>query len=450
MNLPSRRRIFTVSEITHDVKCLLEEKFSSVWIEGEVSNFILASSGHIYFALKDKGAQIKCAFFRNKARYLRFKISDGQQVVVCGSLGVYEPRGEYQLYVDFVEPKGIGELQQAFEQLKAKLEAEGLFDPVHKKPLPLLPRKIGIVTSPTGAVIQDILRILGRRHHNMQILLYPSKVQGEGAAGEIAAGIRFLNMLSDIDVIIVGRGGGSIEDLWPFNEEMVARAIYQSEIPVISAVGHETDFTIADFVADLRAPTPSAAAELVVTQKSEFVERLGNLEKQLIRGLKYNLSCLRSHLLELSAEKVLGSLHGRVRLHQQRLDELIFRIRNNQSSRLREARARCQLLEQRVLQFDPVRWLEAQKKWLDHTTERLGAAARLKLRKIRAQWELFSGQLSVLGPQAVLERGYAICRDSGGKVLIDAQDLSVGDLIHITLARGKVEGRAEKIRTSEP
>ncbi len=450
MNLPSRRRIFTVSEITHDVKCLLEEKFSSVWIEGEVSNFIQASSGHIYFVLKDKGAQIKCAFFRNKARYLRFKIGDGQQVVVCGSLGVYEPRGEYQLYVDFVEPKGIGELQQAFEQLKAKLEAEGLFDPAHKKPLPLLPRKIGIVTSPTGAVIQDILRILGRRHHNMQILLYPSKVQGEGAAAEIAAGIRFLNGLPDIDVIIIGRGGGSIEDLWPFNEEIVARAIYQSDIPVISAVGHETDFTIADFVADLRAPTPSAAAELVVTQKSEFVERLGNLEKQLIRGLKYNLSCLRSHVLGLGAEKVLGALDGRVRLHQQRLDELIFRLRNSQSSRLREARAHCQLLEQRVVRFDPVRWLEAQKKLLGHTTEMLDVAVRLKLRKIRAHWELLSGQLSILGPQAALERGYAICRDSDGKILKDARNLSVGDLFQVTLARGKLEGRAEKIHTAEP
>jgi exodeoxyribonuclease VII large subunit len=449
MNLSSRRRIFTVTEITHDVKCLLEGNFSGIWVEGEVSNFILASSGHIYFVLKDKGAQIKCAFFRNKARSLRFKIGDGQQVVVSGSLSVYEPRGEYQLYVDSIEPKGIGELQLAFEQLKAKLEAEGLFDPAHKKALPILPRKIGIVTSPTGAVIQDMLRILGRRHHNMQILLYPCKVQGEGAAGEIAAGIRYLNTLPALDVMIIGRGGGSIEDLWPFNEEIVARAIYHSNIPVISAVGHETDFTIADFVADLRAPTPSAAAEMVVTQKSEFVEKLKNLEKQFTRGLQFYLSQLRNCVLELSAEKVLGTLLGRIRLHQQKSDELEFRLRNSQSRQLGEARARGQLLDRQLERFDPIRLLETQKKTMDHITEQLMASLRLRLQTLRARLQLVSGQLGALGPQAVLERGYAICRDAQGKVVKNAQDLSVGDLIQVSLARGKIEGRTEKIYPPE-
>jgi exodeoxyribonuclease VII large subunit len=449
MNLSSRRRIFTVTEITHDVKCLLEGTFSGIWVEGEVSNFILASSGHIYFVLKDKGAQIKCAFFRNKARSLRFKIGDGQQVVVSGSLSVYEPRGEYQLYVDSIEPKGIGELQLAYEQLKAKLEAEGLFDPAHKKALPILPRKIGIVTSPTGAVIQDMLRILGRRHHNMQILLYPCKVQGEGAAGEIAAGIRYLNALPALDVMIIGRGGGSIEDLWPFNEEIVARAIYHSNIPVISAVGHETDFTIADFVADLRAPTPSAAAEMVVTQKSEFVEKLKNLEKQFTRGLQFYLSQLRNGVLELSAEKVLGTLLGRIRLQQQRADELEFRLRNSQSRQLGEARARGQLLDRQLERFDPIRLLETQKKTMDHITEQLMASLRLRLQILRARLQLLSGQLGALGPQAVLERGYAICRDARGKVVKNARDLSVGDLIQVSLARGKIEGRTEKIYPPE-
>jgi len=271
MNLFAPRKIYTVSEITAGVKACLESEFSEISVEGEISNLAAAASGHLYFGLKDKGAQMRCVCFRGKARFLKFQAEDGLQVVASGNLSVYEPRGDYQLIVDFMEPKGFGSLQLAFEQLKARLQAAGLFDAQRKKPLPLLPRCIGIVTSPTGAAIQDILRILRRRHENVQVLIYPTRVQGQGAAAEIAGGIRALNRLSEIDVMIVGRGGGSLEDLWAFNEEIVARAIFESRIPVISAVGHEVDFTIADFVADVRAPTPSAAAELVVSQKNAML-----------------------------------------------------------------------------------------------------------------------------------------------------------------------------------
>jgi exodeoxyribonuclease VII large subunit len=445
MNYPPRRRTYSVSEITGEVKSLLEETFHDVSVEGEISNFLQASSGHIYFVLKDKGAQIKCAFFKNKARYSKCRLGDGQQVVVTGSIGVYEPRGEYQLYVDYVEPKGIGELQRAFEKLKMRLEMEGLFDASHKKPLPFLPRKIGVITSPTGAVIQDILRIVGRRHHNMQILLYPSKVQGDEAAREIAAGIEYLNTVPDIDVMIVGRGGGSIEDLWPFNEEVVARAIYHSKIPVISAVGHETDFTIADFVADLRAPTPSAAAELVVAQKSELIGRLEQLERLMTRGVEYCLSRWKSRLLMVSAEKVQGALVSKIRLQQQRLDEQMFRLHIGQTRRLAENRSRLQVLLKHLERFDPVRRIEHQKQWVLHQSAGLRAAFRFQLQTARGNLQRLAGQLEALGPQGVLDRGYAFCRNESGEILLDSRQVVEGDLLNITLSRGSVASRAEKI-----
>ena len=270
LNFGPVRRIYSVAELSLEIRNLLERQFPDVWVTGEVSNLRAAGSGHLYFTLKDETAQLRAVCFRNQARYLKFKPQDGLAVIARGRLSVYEARGEYQLYVEFLEPAGLGALQLAFEQLKQKLAAEGLFDPARKKPLPMLPRVIGVVTSPTGAVIRDILRILHRRFRNINVLIYPVKVQGEGAAQEIAQGIEYFNRQAPVDVMIVARGGGSLEDLWAFNEEVVARAIAASKIPVISAVGHETDFTIADFVADLRAPTPSAAAELVVRRKQDL------------------------------------------------------------------------------------------------------------------------------------------------------------------------------------
>ena len=299
LNFGPTKKIFSVSELSQGIKNLLEREYPDVWVTGEVSNFRAAASGHLYFTLKDATAQLRAVCFRNQARYLKFKPQDGISVIARGHLSVYEARGEYQLYVEYLEPAGLGALQLAFEQLKQKLAAEGLFDTARKKPLPLLPRTIGVVTSPTGAVIRDILRILRRRFRNMNVLIYPVKVQGEGAAEEIVEGVKYFNREQNVDVMIVGRGGGSLEDLWAFNEEVVARAIAASGIPVISAVGHETDFTIADFVADLRAPTPSAAAELVVHRKQDFLTELENRARRMTQIVRLQLSEARQRLTEL-------------------------------------------------------------------------------------------------------------------------------------------------------
>src|SRR5204863_4564033 len=277
------RAVLTVSALTEKLRQVLEEKFPMVWVEGEISNFKVYGSGHAYFTLKDSGAQVRAVLFRNRMRRIRFEPGDGLHVLAMGSVEVYPQRGEYQLVVELLEPRGLGALQLAFEQLKARLAAEGLFDEGRKRALPRFPRKIGIVTSPSGAAIRDMLRVIGRRFGELHIVLAPCRVQGDGAAEEIARGIRDLNALGDVDVLIVGRGGGSLEDLWAFNEEVVARAIAGSKVPVISAVGHEVDVTIADFVADLRAPTPSAAAELVVREKQTIVETIADLHHRLRR-----------------------------------------------------------------------------------------------------------------------------------------------------------------------
>lgn len=439
------RKIYTVSEITAEIKILLETEFLGVFIQGEISNFSAATSGHLYFVLKDKGAQIKCAFFRSKARFLKFKIEDGMQVIARGNLGVYELRGEYQLYVDFLEPKGIGSLQLAFEQLKVRLQAEGLFDPRHKKPLPLLPQTIGIVTSPTGAAIQDILRILRRRHESVRVLIYPAKVQGEGAALEIVTGIAYLNGLPEVDVMIVGRGGGSIEDLWAFNEEAVARAIFNSRIPIISAVGHEIDFTIADFVADLRAPTPSGAAELVISQKSELVERVANLERRLGHSLQFRLGQFRNKILELSTHRVFATVEGRLRLNRQRSDELAFRLENAIRDQVLDFKNRWQLLSNSLRRLDLRQIVRLKREALTYQLARSQVQIQFLLRNLKGKVTALHETLHALSPLAVLERGYAICWDSRGNILKEAQSLAPGDPFAVTLAKGKIRGRAETI-----
>jgi exodeoxyribonuclease VII large subunit len=449
--LPSQRdlfpaqKIYTVSEITAEIKTLLEAEFLDVFIQGEISNFTAANSGHLYFVLKDKGAHIKCAFFRSKARFLKFKIEDGMQVIARGNLGVYELRGEYQLYVDFVEPKGVGSLQLAFEQLKARLQVEGLFDPQHKKPLPLLPHTIGIVTSPTGAAIQDILRILRRRHESVKVLIYPAKVQGEGSVQEIVAGIGYLNSLPEVDVMIVGRGGGSIEDLWAFNEEAVARAIFNSRIPIISAVGHEIDFTIADFVADLRAPTPSGAAELVISQKSDLVERVANLERRLIQHVQFRLGQFRNKILELSSNRVFATVEGRLRLNRQRSDELAFRLENVIQAQVLDLKSRWQLLSNSLQRLDLRQIVSLKREALSYQLARSQTQIQFLLRSLKGKVMALYGTLQALSPLAVLERGYAICSDSRGNILKEAQSLTPGDPFSVTLAKGKIQGRAETI-----
>jgi len=306
-NMETKRRVYKVAELTKNIRRVLEKDFSSLWVEGEISNFTLHSSGHMYFSLKDESSVMSAVMFRGSNKDLKFQVKDGMQVVCFGRIGVYEKRGQYQLYVDKMEPKGVGALQLAFEQLKAKLYKEGLFDKERKKPIPFLPTRIGVVTSPTGAAIRDILNVARRRFSNVEIILNPVKVQGTGAKEEIVKAIELFNTMGDIDVMIVGRGGGSIEDLWAFNEEVVARAISRSKIPIISAVGHEIDWTISDFVADMRVPTPSAAAERVFPRKEELMTRIGN-----------------------ALERLKNSLFNNVIQNQQRIDELLSNLRLRQ------------------------------------------------------------------------------------------------------------------------
>ena len=302
-DLMPRRRLWTVSDLNEKVRVVLESALQEVWVEGEISNFRPAQSGHLYFTLKDSRAQIRCVCFRDQARGLKFRPEDGLQVTVRGSLGVYAARGEYQIYVESIEPMGLGALQLAFDQLKERLSQEGLFASAGKKPLPAVPRRIGVITSPTGAAIRDILHVLARRFASAHVQLYPVKVQGDGAAREIVEALRYFNIWESVDVLIVARGGGSLEDLWAFNEEIVARAISDSRIPVITGVGHETDFTIADFVADVRAPTPSAAAEIVIRTRQEFEQQIAEAHRGLVRRMQYLLSEWRHRVRDLETHR---------------------------------------------------------------------------------------------------------------------------------------------------
>ncbi len=445
MSLFPSARVYTVSELTVEVKELLEGDFSGIMVEGEISNFTAAGSGHLYFVLKDKSAQVRCVCFRHKARFFKFKAEDGLQVIVSGNLSVYEPRGEYQLQVDTMEPKGLGSLQLAFEQLKARLQAEGLFDSARKKPIPLLPRCIGIVTSPTGAAIHDILRILKRRHENVRVLIYPARVQGEGAATEIAAGVKYLNTLPEVDVMIVGRGGGSLEDLWAFNEEVVARAIVASRIPVISAVGHEVDYTIADFVADLRAPTPSAAAEIVISKKVELAEQIANQERRLKQSLHFSLSLLRNKVLVLSSERVFASVENKLAFYRQRLDELSFRMGISGVEKLHLLREKLHTSLNSLSRLDLRQFIKAKEQIVVHQKERIQGKASLGLQLLRGKVVTLEVSLQALNPLAVLDRGYAVCRDSHGNILKDSRGLKVGDHFTVRLARGGIQGIAERV-----
>jgi len=351
-NLQPERRSITVSELTARIRDLLARNFVDVLVEGEISNCREAQSGHIYFTLKDEKAQVKCVWFRQQMRGVRFRPEDGLKVTVRGSIGVYEQRGEYQIYVESMDPAGRGALQLAFEQLKRKLESEGLFDARHKKELPRLPSRIGLVTSPKGAAVRDVIRILRRRFPNVHILLMPVRVQGEGAAGEIARALRLFNQRQNVDVLILARGGGSLEDLWAFNEEMVARAIFDSQIPVISGVGHETDFTIADFVADVRASTPSAAAEIVVQTRREFDRHILSLREALAEQMRYRILVLSRRVHELGAQRGFRRPLDLLRQRRQRTDEMTARLAQGLRGRLEQSRRSFTLAYLRIARFD--------------------------------------------------------------------------------------------------
>jgi exodeoxyribonuclease VII large subunit len=443
-NLQPTRRTFTVSEVTARIRDLLGRNFTDIWVEGEISNCREAQSGHIYCTLKDERAQIRCVCFKQQLRNIKFRPEDGLHVTVRGSISVYESRGEYQIYVENIEPVGLGALQLAFDQLKKRLDAEGLFAAHRKKPLPLLPSRIGLITSPRGAAVRDVVRILRRRFHNVYLTVYPVRVQGEGSAAEIVKALKFFNQKKLVDVLILARGGGSMEDLWAFNEEIVARAIFASEIAIISGVGHETDFTIADFVADVRASTPSAAAELVVQTRREFDKHIADLRETLASLVRYRLLDLSKRVHELSARRGFRRPLDLLRQQRQRADEMTSRLALGLRARLEQSRKRFTALHLRIATFDFRVKISAFRLRLDKRSVDLGVRAERILRTKRERLERLSLQLQERSPLKVLERGYAIATDAAGNLLRDAAQVNVGDAVAIQLHRGRLTTEVKK------
>ncbi|MEE4146182.1 MAG: exodeoxyribonuclease VII large subunit [Halieaceae bacterium] len=431
----------TVSQLNRQARMLLESHFDFVWVEGEVSNFTVPSSGHWYFSLKDGAAQVRCAMFRNRNQRLRFTPANGDHIRLRCRVSLYEGRGELQLIVEHLEQAGAGALQAAFEQLKARLLAEGLFDTARKKPLPPSISHLGVVTSPTGAAIHDILTVLRRRCPSIEVSLFPVAVQGEGAAREIAAAIARANRWQregkiQLDALIVGRGGGSLEDLWAFNEEIVARAIADSELPIVAAVGHEVDFSIADMVADARAATPSAAAEMLSPDQREWQQKLQTIETSLVRLIRRKLS---DAALELShLQRRLKHPGAQLREQSQRLDELEQRLVLAQTNLLRRRRSELALLQSRLQANSPLPRLRQLQLDLQRLRQRLQAATQLKLQHSRDQLAHLAQLLDSLSPLGTLQRGYAILTDADGKVVTDASAVAVGDELEGRLARGRL------------
>jgi exodeoxyribonuclease VII large subunit len=445
---PTARKIWTPRDLVAALRTAIEQSFGDVWLQGEISNFRPADSGHLYFTIKDDAAQLRVVMFRMKAQLLRFLPENGMQVVARGRVSLYEQRGELQLMAEYLEPQGAGALQVAFEQLKAKLAAEGLFDQERKKLLPLLPRRIGVVTSPRGAAIQDILNVLRRRHETVGVLIYPAQVQGNDAASEVSAGIKFFNRARGkdvgVDVIIVARGGGSLEDLAAFNDEGLARVIAASEIPVISAVGHETDFTVADFVADLRAPTPSAAAEIVIQSKHSIEEQVENLRQRLGRAARYRILVAQKALSEIPQHQVFARMSDAIARRQQRADDLTYRMAAAYERSLRSARQRVDIAAARLRHFDLRRVFSGLRREIDSRQQGLAAAVRHFLGQRRARLEQSTASLVQLSPLKVLERGYALVFDANGVLLKDPAQVSDGDAITARLARGMLLAIAKK------
>ena len=438
-NLQPERRVYSVSDLTAQIRDLLARNFTDVLVQGEISNCRPASSGHIYFTLKDERAQVRCVFFKQQQRGMKFRPEDGLKMTVRGSVSVYEARGEYQIYVESLEPVGRGALQVAFEQLKKKLEVEGLFDPARKKLLPLLPSRIGLITSSTGAAVRDVVRILTRRFPNVHLTLYPVRVQGEGAAEEIVQALAHFNRKRSADVILLVRGGGSIEDLWAFNEEKVARAIAACAIPVIAGVGHETDFTMADFVADVRASTPSAAAELVVQTRREFDKHLADLQDSLGSLVRYRLLELSRHVHELAGRRGFRRPLDLLRQRRQRADELTSRLALGLKARLETSRRRFTAAHLRIARFDFRAKIAALRRRFEKLGNELGVCIERLLRLKRERWQRLALQLQERSPLKVLERGYAIATNAAGVVLRDADQVEVGDEVRVQLHRGRLD-----------
>jgi len=462
-----QRKVYAVRELVTALRTHVERDFTDIYVEGEVSNYRPADSGHLYFTLKDGSAQLRVVMWRGQARLLRFRPENGLAVIARGRVTIYEDRGDLQLQAEMLEPKGAGALQLAFEQLKAKLAAEGLFDTQRKKPIPTLPRRIGVVTSARGAALQDILNILRRRHESVSVLIYDARVQGETAAGEVTEGLTYFNEVRNVDVVVIARGGGSFEDLFAFNDEALARSIAASKIPVISAVGHETDFTICDFVADLRAPTPSAAAELVVQSKHELAARLARLHGRLRQAIDFKLLRAKNALARLTQHPALVRMPDSVARRQQRVDDLIYRLAQAQSQNLARLRRRHVSLDtrlrhqdMRVRLTDTRRQLERRDAALEALTARLlsektnrvvqltaslSRATETLVMLRRSRWERIYTSLTALSPKAILSRGYALVFDAAGNLVKDASQLTSGDRVRAQLGHGEFAAEVKSI-----
>lgn len=461
------RKIYAVRELVATVRTELERSFTDTYVEGEVSNYRPAESGHVYFTLKDGSAQLRVVLWRSQARLLRFRPENGMQVIIRGRVTVYEERGELQLQAEFIEPKGAGALQLAFEQLKAKLAAEGLFDADRKKPLPALPRRIGVVTSSRAAALRDILNILQRRHESVNVLIYPAQVQGEAAAAEVSAGVRYLNRHGMVDVIIVARGGGSLEDLFAFNNEGLARTIADSKVPVISAIGHETDFTICDFVADKRAATPSEAAEIVVAAKHELDDRLLAFHKRLLKALQYRLLLARTALSRLTQHPSFARMKDSIARREQRLDDRLHRMVRAEAQILTRIRRELETLDSRLRHHDMrirlgnVRrelsdrdaalatamsdFLAMRRERLTQPVASLGRSAETLMLQRRSQLLALDRSLQALSPKAVLSRGYALVFDENGSLVKEGSQLQSGDMVRTELSRGRFTSEVKTV-----
>lgn len=437
--------ILTISQLTRRIKSLLENDLGTVWLSGEISNWKMASSGHAYFTLKDENSQIDAVMFKGKLSRLKFAPEGGLEVLAHGEITVYERRGAYQIIISDMQPKGLGALQLAFEKLKQKLSAEGLFDEIHKQPLPLLPRKIGVVTSPTGAAIRDILNVLTRRFGGIHVIIYPARVQGDGAAPEIAAGIRALDAWG-VDVMIVGRGGGSLEDLWPFNEEVVVRAIYAAKTPIISAVGHEVDFSLSDFAADLRAPTPSAAAELVVKEQAALGDQVARLRKRLGQALDRRLTEVRHRVRMAKSSYIMQRPEELVRQRRQTSDEFRMRLEDRMADQIADARRRVDRAARSLALLSPKIQLERASERLKRLEQRLNSAGRDIPLSGRHKLRPLIAQLDALSPLAILSRGYAVGWKMPEKVLVrEASALKEKDEIYVRFGRGAVTATVRRI-----
>jgi exodeoxyribonuclease VII large subunit len=444
--LPTRR-ILTVTELTVRIRDLLEADLFEVWVEGELSNCRLWNTGHLYFTLKDSATQLRGFMFRSTLRYLKFKPADGQRVIARGKITVYEPKGEYQLVCEHLEPHGLGALQLAFDQLKKRLQEEGLFDSARKRPLPALPRKIGIVTSLDGAAIRDIIKILRRRYPNAHLVVRPTRVQGDEAALDIAQGLRQIARVPGVDVVIVGRGGGSMEDLWAFNEERVARAIARMPMPVISAIGHETDTTIADFVADVRAPTPSAAAEIVVSRKDEFYGQIDRLRDRAHSAVQRCVQALSRRVHVVSGRSAFAGFPGRVAMRGRHAAELTHALLRAGRGEVAARARRVQQLDAHLATFDVGRRLAGIRTRLVAAEGRLSGAVRRRQDRAQAQLQRAVGRLDSLSPLAVLGRGYSVCwTGDRTRVLRDAANVAPGDAVTVTLAHGELDCEVRRTR----